>query len=173
MSPLIQPAQSKIYSLDKLVKLREAWRKKGHKVVFTNGCFDILHAGHIKYLEEAASKGQRLIIGVNDDDSVTRLKGETRPINQLSSRLYLLASLRCVDAVCSFSEDTPLMLINVLKPDILAKGGDYKVSDVVGAKEVLGWGGEVIVVPYVEGHSTTKIENKIMDLYRKKKNKET
>ena len=102
MSPLIPPAQSKIYTTAKLDKLRETWRKKGKTVVFTNGCFDILHAGHIKYLEAAAQSGDYLVVAVNADDSVKRLKGEDRPINTLESRMYLVASLSCVDAVCSF-----------------------------------------------------------------------
>jgi D-beta-D-heptose 7-phosphate kinase/D-beta-D-heptose 1-phosphate adenosyltransferase len=168
MSPSTPPAQSKIYDLEKLVKLRAAWKKKGQKVVFTNGCFDILHAGHIQYLEAAAQKGDRLIIAVNDDNSVRHLKGETRPINTLNSRLYLLASLQCVDAVFPFHEDTPLKVIKELKPDVLAKGGDYKPEDIVGAKEVVADGGIVEVIPFVEGFSTTKLESKILDLYRKK-----
>ncbi len=173
MSPLTPPAQSKIYDLDDLLRLRKAWKKKGQTVVFTNGCFDILHAGHIKYLEEASSKGERLVIAVNDDESVTRLKGDQRPINVLNSRLYLLASLRCVDAVCSFSGDTPLQVIEALHPDVLVKGGDYKAEHIVGAKEVLSWGGSVEVIPFVEGYSTTKLESKILDLYRNKQKKDT
>ena len=169
MSPLIPPAQSKIYTTAKLDKLRETWRKKGKTVVFTNGCFDILHAGHIKYLEAAAQKGDYLVVAVNDDESVTRLKGEDRPINTLESRMYLVASLSCVDAVCSFESDTPLELINKLQPDVLVKGGDYKPEDIVGAKEVLASGGKVEVIPFVEGYSTTKIESRILDLYKKKK----
>lgn len=170
MSPLTPPAQSKIYSADKLEKLCNAWRKKGHKIVFTNGCFDILHAGHIKYLEAASTKGDRLIIGVNDDDSVSRLKGPSRPINVLNSRLYLLASLRCVDGVCAFSGDTPLELILQIKPDVLVKGGDYRPDDIAGAQEVLSWGGSVEVIPFVEGFSTTRLESRILDLHKARKN---
>ena len=169
MSPLTPPAQSKIFDLDKLTRLRNSWRKKGQTVVFTNGCFDILHAGHIKYLEAASQLGDHLIVALNDDDSVKRLKGEERPINVLNSRLYIVASLRCVDAVCSFSEDTPLDVIEALKPDILVKGGDYKPENVVGAEEVRSWGGRVEIIPFVEGYSTTKLESRILDLHRKKR----
>jgi D-beta-D-heptose 7-phosphate kinase/D-beta-D-heptose 1-phosphate adenosyltransferase len=160
--------QSKIYDRQGLVEQISRWRKNGDRIVFTNGCFDILHAGHIRYLESAASCGDRLVIGVNDDASVRRLKGETRPINVLDSRLYLLPSLSCVDAVIPFSEDTPLDLINLLHPDILAKGGDYTPDTIVGAKEVIGWGGSVEVIPFVDGFSTTRLENKILDLHRNK-----
>ncbi len=171
MSPLTPPAQSKIYSLEDLTKLRSTWKKRGHSVVFTNGCFDFLHAGHIKYLEEASRLGERLVIGVNTDESVQKLKGSTRPINILNSRLYLLASLRCVDAVFPFSEDTPLEAIMALQPDVLVKGGDYKPEKIVGATEVKSWGGVVRVIPFVEGFSTTKLESRILELY-KQKNKE-
>lgn len=173
MSPLTPPAQSKIYRIQELTRLRDAWRKEGRTVVFTNGCFDILHAGHIKYLEEAARKGDILIIAANDDASVTRLKGEDRPINTLESRMYLLASLRCVDAVCSFDTDTPLEVIKTLQPDVLVKGGDYKPEDIVGTEEVYSWGGKVEVIPFVEGYSTTKIESRILDLYKKRKGIDT
>src|SRR5687768_548445 len=169
MSPLTPPAQSKIFDLDKLTRLRNSWRKKGQTVVFTNGCFDILHAGHIKYLEAASQLGDHLIVALNDDDSVKKLKGEERPINVLNSRLYLVASLRCVDAVCSFSGDTPIDIIEELKPDILVKGGDYKPENVVGAEEVRSWGGRVEIIPFVEGYSTTKLESRILDLHRKKR----
>ena len=172
MSPLTPPAQSKIHSQDHLLDLVEDWRKKGFKIVFTNGCFDILHAGHIKYLEAAAAKGDKLIVAANSDESVTKLKGESRPINILSSRMYLLASLQCVDAVCSFEVDTPIDVIKEIKPDVLVKGGDYAIENIVGGKEVLAWGGQVEVIPFVDGYSTTKIESKILDRFRKKNEKE-
>ncbi len=172
MSPLTPPGQSKIHEPDQVIRLINSWRKKGQKIVFTNGCFDILHAGHIKYLEAASLMGDRLVVAVNDDDSVTRLKGASRPINVLNSRLYILASLRCVDAVCSFSGDTPLKVIEALKPDVLVKGGDYKPEDIVGAKEVKSWGGHVEVIPFVDGYSTTKIESRLLDLLRNKKSKD-
>jgi rfaE bifunctional protein nucleotidyltransferase chain/domain len=169
MSPLTPPAQSKILERDQLIKKVGSWKKKGEKIVFTNGCFDILHAGHIKYLEAAAAKGDRLIVAVNSDDSVQKLKGPDRPINVLQSRMYLLASLQCVDAVCAFTDETPIHVIELIKPDILVKGGDYRIEDIVGAKEVISWGGRVETIPFVEGYSTTKIESKILDRFRKKK----
>jgi len=172
MSPLTPPALSKIHELEDLVRLSNSWKEKGQEIVFTNGCFDILHAGHIRYLEAAAQKGDRLIVAVNDDPSVKKLKGDSRPINVLNSRLYLLASLQCVDAVCSFSEDTPIKVIEQLRPDVLVKGGDYKADEIVGAKEVESWGGKVEIVPFVEGYSTTKLESRILDLYKSKKDKE-
>jgi rfaE bifunctional protein nucleotidyltransferase chain/domain len=167
MSPITRLTSDKIFDLAKLKTLRESWRKQGQLVVFTNGCFDILHAGHIKYLESAAALGDHLIIAVNSDESVRKLKGESRPINILSSRLYLLASLSCVDGVFPFTEETPLEVIKQLKPDVLVKGGDYKPENMVGAKEVMSWGGHVEVIPYVEGFSTTKLESKILELHRK------
>jgi D-beta-D-heptose 7-phosphate kinase/D-beta-D-heptose 1-phosphate adenosyltransferase len=168
MSPFRRPAQQKIYDLPALLKELERWHSAGDEIVFTNGVFDILHAGHIDYLEKASALGNRLIIGVNDDASVKRLKGETRPINVLASRMYLLASLSCVDAVIAFAEDTPLNLINALRPDILVKGGDYTQETIVGAEEVISWGGCVEVIPFVEGFSTSKLESKILDLHRQK-----
>ena len=168
MSPHRIPAQQKIFEPDSLVRQLQRWHDAGEEIVFTNGCFDILHAGHIAYLEEAAKLGDRLIIGVNDDDSVRRLKGETRPINVLSSRLYILGSLSSVDAVVPFSEDTPLNLIKQLHPDVLVKGGDYKPENIVGAEEVKSWGGEVKVIPFLEGFSTTKLESKILSLHKSK-----
>jgi len=161
-------AQSKIFDSKGLADQVARWKEAGNCIVFTNGCFDILHAGHIRYLEAAAACGDRLVIGVNDDLSVQRLKGETRPINLLDSRLYLLASLSCVDAVVPFAEDTPLNLINLVEPDVLAKGGDYTPDTIVGATEVIARGGRVEVIPFVDGFSTTRLENKILDLHRQK-----
>ena len=168
MSTYRIPSKSKIFDPEGLVEKVKTWRKNGERIVFTNGCFDILHAGHIRYLESAAACGDRLVIGVNDDDSVKRLKGETRPINILDSRLYILASLSCVDAVVPFSEDTPLDLILLIRPDLLAKGGDYTPETIVGAKEVIAWGGSVEVIPFIDGFSTTRLESKILDLHRRK-----
>ena len=166
------PAQQKIFEPAALVKQLQRWHDAGEEIIFTNGCFDILHAGHIAYLEAASRLGDRLIVGVNDDASVKRLKGETRPINILSSREYLLGSLSCVDAVVPFSEDTTLNLINLLRQDILVKGGDYKPENIVGAAEVQSWGGEVKVIPFIEGFSTTKLESKILSLHRSKEKEE-
>jgi rfaE bifunctional protein nucleotidyltransferase chain/domain len=172
MSTYRIPSKTKIFDSEGLLDKIKFWRRTGDRIVFTNGCFDILHAGHIKYLEAAAEFGDRLIIGVNDDESVRKLKGETRPINVLDSRLYILASLSCVDAVVSFSQDTPMELILSIKPDVLAKGGDYTPETIVGAKEVISWGGNVEVIPFVDGFSTTRLESKILDLHRSK-NKES
>jgi rfaE bifunctional protein nucleotidyltransferase chain/domain len=143
----------------------DLWREDEKRIVFTNGCFDILHMGHIQFLEEAKNLGDKLIIGVNSDESVKRLKGNIRPINKEHSRLYLLASLTCVDCVVLFDEDTPYELIGFLKPDILVKGGDYQPDEIVGSDLVLGRGGIVKSLQYVEGYSTSSIESKILQLH--------
>jgi D-beta-D-heptose 7-phosphate kinase/D-beta-D-heptose 1-phosphate adenosyltransferase len=143
-----------------LTNLADA-RERGERIVFTNGCFDVLHAGHVGYLEEAASLGDRLIIAVNDDDSVRRLKGDDRPVNSLADRMTVLAALAAVHWVVPFSEDTPERIIKAILPDVLAKGGDYKPGDIVGAEDVLGAGGDVRVLPFREGHSSTRIIEKL------------
>jgi len=140
------------------------WQDQGYEVVFTNGCFDILHQGHIEYLEQARTLGDKLIIGVNADSSVRKLKGEARPINSETSRAYLLASLSFVDLVAIFDEDTPLELLTEIVPDVLVKGGDYKAEDVVGGDVVKEHGGKVEILAYHEGFSTTAIEEKIRAL---------
>jgi|SRR6185503_2065046 len=137
------------------------WQAEGRKVVFTNGVFDLLHIGHITYLAKAADLGDKLIIGLNADSSVKRIKGEDRPVNDQNSRAALLAALFFVDAVTVFDEDTPHNLISALLPDILVKGADYTVENIVGAKEVLANGGEVKTITFVDGHSSTSIINKI------------
>jgi len=138
------------------------WRKDGRSIVFTNGCFDLLHPGHVLYLEAAKKLGDILIIGLNDDASIRKLnKGKNRPLNPLADRACLLAALRPVDLVVPFSEDTPLELIKTLKPDILVKGGDYALANIVGASEVASWGGRVTTIPVIEGHSTTLLINRI------------
>ena len=134
-----------------------AARLRGETIVMTNGCFDILHAGHISYLEKARALGDRLIIAVNDDPSVKRLKGESRPLNSLNDRMTVLAALFCVDWVVSFSEDTPERLISRLLPDILVKGGDYKPEEIAGGQQVADNGGKVIVLDFLDGYSTTKL----------------
>jgi D-glycero-beta-D-manno-heptose 1-phosphate adenylyltransferase len=151
----------KILTLSDLQKRLAQWRLLDKSVVFTNGCFDILHAGHIASFTEAAKHGDILIIGLNADTSIQGLKGPNRPINDENARALLLASLVMVDAVILFSEPTPLELILSIKPDVLVKGGDYKIEDIAGAKEVMGWGGKVIINPIIEGFSTTSIINKI------------
>ena len=135
-----------------------AWRtKQPGRLVFTNGVFDLLHAGHVDVLLAARRQGEALVVGVNSDDSVKRLKGPTRPVRTLAERSYVLAALAMVDAVVAFDEDTPLELILHLRPDVLVKGGDYTVETIVGSREVRGWGGQVTVVPLTAGQSTTSI----------------
>lgn len=143
--------------------LRAQWKEQGKKVVFTNGVFDILHAGHVQSLINARSNGDRLIIGLNADASVKRLKGESRPIIQEADRALLLAALSFVDAVVLFEEDTPIKLIKTLLPDVLVKSADYNIDTIVGAKEVITNGGEVKIMPFVEGLSTTGIIDKIVN----------
>lgn len=154
MSPTELVADKQL-PLAELSRRRCGWRNYSHQTVFTNGVFDLIHPGHLTYLAAAAGLGQRLIIGVNSDASVKRLKGDSRPIMPLAARMQLLAGLFYVDGVIAFDEDTPLELIKALQPDILVKGGDYAVDDIVGADEVRSWGGEVQVLPFVEGQSTT------------------
>ncbi len=141
-----------------------AWQSEGKKVVFTNGVFDLLHIGHISYMAKAAALGDKLIIGLNSDSSVKRIKGESRPINNQETRATLLAALFFIDAVVIFDEDTPLNLITTLMPDILVKGADYTIENIVGAKEVLANGGEVKTITFVDGHSSTAIINKIKEV---------
>ena len=155
---------SKIYSRDELVRAIYRWRFLGKTIAFTNGCFDILHAGHIASLSEAAKEGDILIVGLNTDESTRRLKGSERPVNGENSRALLLASLQIVDAVTLFDEDTPLELIKALKPDVIVKGGDYTMDQMVGAQEVIANGGRVVINPLVEGFSTTGIIQKIREL---------
>jgi len=137
------------------------WQDEGKKVVFTNGVFDLLHIGHITYLAKASELGDKLVIGLNSDSSTKRIKGEGRPVNDQNNRAALLAALFFVDAVVVFEEDTPLNLISTLMPDILVKGADYSVENIVGAKEVIANGGEVKTINFVEGYSSTSIIEKI------------
>jgi rfaE bifunctional protein nucleotidyltransferase chain/domain len=134
-------------------------------LVFTNGCFDILHRGHVSYLQQAAAFGSSLLVALNTDDSVRRQgKGEDRPLNQLEDRMAVIAALGCVDAVCSFASDTPLELITNCRPDILVKGGDWPIESIVGCKEVLAWGGQCYSIPFEFERSTTTLLNKIRQL---------
>ena len=150
-----------ICSSDKLAEICEVLRRENKKIIFTNGCFDIVHAGHITYLYEAKSFGDILIIGINTDDSVKRLKGEDRPLVNQKDRAVVLSALEMVDYVTLFDEDTPLKLIKKLKPDVLVKGGDYTQDTIVGADFVIERGGEVRVVPLLAGRSTSSIIEKI------------
>lgn len=142
----------------------EEWRaaQKG-KVVFTNGVFDLLHPGHIDILTKARALGDALVVGLNTDASVKRLKGESRPVRSEAERAYVLAGLEAVDRVVLFDEDTPLDLVVTLRPDVIAKGGDYAVDTIVGAREVQSWGGRVEVIPLTPGQSTTSIINKLRE----------
>jgi len=153
--------KSKIYTLSELIEQSKIWRSKGDKIVFTNGCFDLVHRGHVEVLANTADLGDRLIIGLNSDTSIYKLKGEKRPIIDENSRAILLASLQFIDAIVLFSEATPYQLIESILPDILAKGGDYKVEEITGHELVLRNGGEVILVPFIDGFSTSNIINKI------------
>ncbi|PZP52267.1 MAG: D-glycero-beta-D-manno-heptose 1-phosphate adenylyltransferase [Pseudopedobacter saltans] len=155
---------SKIISHKQIGFLREIWRLQGKKVAFTNGCFDILHVGHIASLSKAAENADVLIVGINSDESTKRLKGESRPINGQKERALMLANMLIVDGVMIFEEDTPLEIINLVKPDVLVKGGDYTIDEVVGAKEVISWGGKVVINEIVPGFSTTGIVDKIQHL---------
>lgn len=155
---------NKIISTPNALKKMNEWKSKGEKVVFTNGCFDILHAGHVDYLEKASLKGDRLVVGLNTDASVRRIKGEKRPIVDESSRSRVLAALGFVDAVVLFEEDTPLELIRQLLPDILVKGKDYDISNIVGADVVMQNGGKVETIELTEGFSTTNVISKIRKL---------
>jgi len=154
----------KIYERKALVRKLAQERMLGKKVAFTNGCFDILHPGHIASLSQAAATADFLVVGINSDASTKKLKGEGRPINGEQSRALIMAALLAVDAVTIFDEDTPLDLIIAVEPDVLVKGGDYSLEQIVGAKEVIAYGGKVVINPIVEGYSTTGILEKIKSL---------
>jgi D-beta-D-heptose 7-phosphate kinase/D-beta-D-heptose 1-phosphate adenosyltransferase len=156
-----QGSERGVLGLEQLLVAIEDARAHGEKIVFTNGCFDILHAGHVTYLEQARAQGDRLVLAVNDDASVSRLKGPGRPINSVDRRMAVLAGLGAVDWVVSFSEDTPENLLRAVQPDVLVKGGDYGIDQVVGADIVRAYGGEVRVLGLVENSSTTAIVEKI------------
>ncbi len=150
-------AKNKILSRRSLSKLVRQWRGEGKKIVFTNGCFDILHAGHVSVLEFSRSKGDVLVVGLNSDASVKRLKGPSRPVNTQADRALVLAALQAVDAVCVFEEDTPYELIKLVQPDVLVKGGDYKPSEIVGRE----FAKKVVRFALLKGRSTTNIIKKV------------
>lgn len=158
---ITQSIPAKIFPFPELIQQVAIWRMLGKTIVFTNGVFDILHEGHIASLSEAAALGDMLIVAVNADDSVKKLKGPSRPINNEAARALLLASLVLVDAVVLFEEDTPLDVITAIVPDTLVKGGDYKLEEIVGSKEVMAAGGKVHIATIVEGISTTAIIEKM------------
>ncbi len=151
---------AKIYTRDHLLRQMHIWRFKGKKIIFTNGCFDILHLGHVEYLAKARDMGSILIIGLNSDDSVRRLKGSHRPINDEDARSMVLAAFSFVDAVVIFDEDTPAELIEQIKPDVLVKGKDYEGKKIVGADFVKASGGEVVTIELTKGYSSTGIIQK-------------
>jgi D-beta-D-heptose 7-phosphate kinase / D-beta-D-heptose 1-phosphate adenosyltransferase len=157
MPEIEHQAAEKILPLKNLETRASAWKLAGERITFTNGCFDLLHIGHITLLESARREGDRLVVGINSDRSVRELKGETRPIVGERERAHILASLSAVDAVVIFDEPTPLKVIQALRPDVIVKGGDYNAETVVGAKELRAWGGRVKIVPTVEGFSTTNL----------------
>lgn len=150
-------------SYTELAEKVSTWQSQGELVVFTNGCFDIIHPGHVDYLTRANELGQRLVIGVNTDASVSKLKGSHRPIQSEDARLQVLAALECVDALVLFEEQTPFDLISTVKPNILVKGGDYTIDTIVGSDIVMQNGGRVEIIPFLEGYSTSAIEKKIKE----------
>lgn len=152
---IIQSIESKIITIAQWAEVRN----ESHNVVFTNGCFDVLHRGHVTYLAAARDLGDCLVVGLNSDASVKRLKGENRPINNENDRALVLAALSFIDYIILFEEETPKNLIEQVRPDILVKGGDYKIEDIVGADFVQKNGGKVLTIPFVDGYSSTKIIN--------------
>lgn len=150
-----------LHELSELLAWRAACREKGLSVVFTNGCFDLLHAGHVRYLNAAREEGDRLVVGLNSDGSVRRLKGPGRPVTSQGERAEVLCALAAVDAVVIFAEDTPFELISALTPDVLVKGGDWAPEAVVGREHVLASGGRVLTIPVLEGRSTSRILNRL------------
>ena len=157
--PTFAKPMTKILDLPTLLQRLQQDRSEGKTIVFTNGCFDILHRGHAAYLREARELGDKLIVGLNSDASVRQLKGETRPVNTEDDRAYLLESLACVDYVTIFTEDTPYELLSQIRPDILVKGGDYQVEEIVGREFAL----EVKLIPFIEGYSTTRIIQRMLN----------
>ncbi len=155
--------ESKIFGWEALAVQRSKWKEAGQKVVFTNGCFDIMHYGHVQYLAQAADQGDKLIVALNSSASIQKLKGPNRPINADETRFHIMASLLFVDAVVEFEEDTPFELIQKITPDVLVKGGDWKPEQIVGSDIVLGAGGLVKSLKFVDGFSTTSIEQKILN----------
>jgi len=152
-------------TLEELLSVLKHLREAGKKIVFTNGCFDIIHAGHVHYLNECKKLGDILVVGINSDGSIKRLKGDKRPILPLEMRAYVLANLKPVDFVVPFEEDTPYNLIRAIKPDVLVKGGDWEVDNIVGKDVVESYGGKVLTIPFEFDISTTKIVERIKELY--------
>ncbi|OGX23213.1 MAG: hypothetical protein A3J51_05620 [Omnitrophica WOR_2 bacterium RIFCSPHIGHO2_02_FULL_45_21] len=154
-------SQDKIQSQSKLIKIIDALKRQGKKIAFTNGCFDILHYGHVKYLEQAKGKADILVVGLNSDSSLKKIKGKNRPINKQMGRAGVLSALQAVDFVAIFNAETPRKLIKLIRPDVLIKGGDWKLDDIVGADSVKATGGRVLTIPYLKGYSTSKLIERI------------
>lgn len=150
-----------LLDLEEFLEIRKRLKEEGKKIVFTNGCFDIIHRGHVDYLNRAKALGDYLVVALNSDESVRRLKGEGRPINKLEDRAFVVANLKAVDFVVSFDEDTPFEIISAIIPDVLVKGGDWSIENIVGRDIVEANGGKVYSLPYVENYSTTNIINKM------------
>jgi rfaE bifunctional protein nucleotidyltransferase chain/domain len=158
-------SRSKIKTLKELKKILLNLKSKDKKIVFTNGCFDLLHYGHLRYLEEAKAKGDILVVAINSDASVRKIKGNKRPLTNEKDRARIIAGLGCVDYVAIFSQDTPLEIIKLLKPDILVKGSDWKTNNIVGRELVLKHGGKVLALSFLRGYSTTNLIKKIAEKY--------
>jgi rfaE bifunctional protein nucleotidyltransferase chain/domain len=159
----LKKIKSKIYSISEIKKIVEKWEKNGEKIIFSNGCFDIIHLGHIEILAKSADLGGKLIIGVNSDKSIKELKGNSRPILKQQARLATIASLFFVDAVVVFEELTPQKVIELIKPNIITKGGDYNKEDVIGKDFISKYGGKIVILPLSKGFSTTNILDTIND----------
>jgi D-beta-D-heptose 7-phosphate kinase/D-beta-D-heptose 1-phosphate adenosyltransferase len=160
-------AMNNVKSWDELKKEVDRLHGEGKKIVFTNGCFDILHAGHVRYLTQAREAGDVLVVALNSDSSVRKIKGEKRPIVPQNERAEVISSLKSVDYVTFFNEDTPLALIEYLRPDLLVKGADWREEEIAGRDQVLSWGGKIVLIPFVEGASTTSIIKKVVASYGK------
>ena len=161
MSKKLIKLKAKILNINELSQNIKEWRLNGDKIVFTNGCFDLIHLGHLEILARSADLGDKLIVGINSDMSIKKIKGNSRPIIEEDSRAKQLAAIEFIDAVILFNEDTPYNLINILKPDVLTKGGDYKKDDIVGNQLINKEQGEVVIIPLTQGYSTTSILEKI------------
>ena len=161
MSKALNKLQSKIYTLDQLIDEVINWKDQNKKIVFTNGCFDLIHLGHVEVLARSSDLGDKLIVAINSDESIAKIKGTNRPIIEEESRVKQIAALDFVDAVILFQQDTPIKIISSITPNVITKGGDYKTSDVVGHEIIQGNNGEVAIIPLTQGYSTTSILDRI------------
>ena len=161
MSKALNKLQSKIYILDQLIDKVNNWKDQNKKIVFTNGCFDLIHLGHVEVLARSADLGDKLIVAINSDESITKIKGANRPIIEEESRVKQIAALDFVDAVVLFNQDTPINIISSITPNVITKGGDYKTSDIIGHEIIQENNGVVAIIPLTQGYSTTSILDKI------------